>query len=174
MYVTQITDNQAQIDYSLQNQTHKEITMSAEHSYNVNLNWIADRKGVVSSPELDTSIEVVTPPDFPQGIARIWSPEHLYVASVSSCLMTTFLAVAENSKFEYLEFSCDANGVVDRIDRKFMFTEITLKPRLVIESADLEAKALRVLEMSEKACLISNSINTKIHFLPEIVVKELA
>ncbi len=148
--------------------------MSAEHSYNVDLQWIADRKGVVSSPELETSIEVVTPPDFPKGIAGLWSPEHLFVAAVSSCLMTTFLAVAENSKFEYIEFSCGANGVVDRIEKKFMVTEITLKPRLVIDNPENEARALRILEMSEKACLISNSILTKIHFEPEIVVQELA
>lgn len=148
--------------------------MSAEHSYNVDLQWIADRKGVVSSPELETSIEVATPPDFPKGIAGIWSPEHLFVAAVSSCLMTTFLAVAENSKFDYLEFSCTANGVVDRIEKKFMVTEITLKPRLVIDNPENEARALRILEMSEKACLISNSILTKIHFEPEIVVQQLA
>ncbi|TNE73813.1 OsmC family peroxiredoxin [bacterium] len=148
--------------------------MSAEHSYNVNLNWLSDRKGVVSSPELNTSIEVVTPPDFPKGIAGIWSPEHLFVASVSSCLMTTFLAVAENSQFNFIEFSCDANGVVDRIEKRFMVTEITLKPRLVIESAEQEARAQRILEMSEKACLISNSITSTVHFQPEIIVKELA
>jgi peroxiredoxin-like protein len=148
--------------------------MSAEHSYNVDLQWITDRKGVVSSPELETSIEVVTPPDFPKGIAGIWSPEHLFVAAVSSCLMTTFLAVSENSKFDYIEFSCAANGVVDRIEKKFMVTEITLKPRLVIDNPENEARALRILEMSEKACLISNSILTKIHFEPEIVVQELA
>ncbi len=56
-----------------------------------------------SSPVLNTKIEVATPPEFPKGIAGIWSPEHLLVAAVSSCLMTTFLAVAENSKLGICE-----------------------------------------------------------------------
>jgi len=140
--------------------------------YDIQLQWKADRMGVVSSTALPTSIEVATPPDFPKGIPGIWSPEHLFVAAVSSCLMTTFLAVAENSKFEYLEFSCDAKGVVDRKDGKFRVTEITLNPTVVIDNAEAESKAIRIMEMSEKACLISNSITSEIIFNPTVVVKE--
>ena len=114
--------------------------MSSDHMYDIQLQWKADRMGVVSSTALPTSIEVATPPDFPKGIPGIWSPEHLFVAAVSSCLMTTFLAVAENSKFEYLEFSCDAKGVVDRKDGKFRVTEITLNPTVVIDNAEAESK----------------------------------
>lgn len=69
------------------------------HYYNVDANWNTGRKGKLCSPELDTSIciEVATPPAFPKGIAGIWSPEHLFTASVNSCLMMTFLSIAENS-----------------------------------------------------------------------------
>jgi organic hydroperoxide reductase OsmC/OhrA len=63
-----------------------------------------DRKGKLCSPELSKEngpcIEVATPPEFPKGMPGIWSPEHLFTAAVSSCLMTTFLAIAENSKQE--------------------------------------------------------------------------
>ena len=31
------------------------------HIYNVNLKWESDRKGLISSPELPTTIEVATP-----------------------------------------------------------------------------------------------------------------
>jgi peroxiredoxin-like protein len=147
--------------------------MSLDHIYDIHLDWLSDRKGIVSSSALPSQIEVATPPDFPKGMPGIWSPEHLFVAAVSSCLMTTFLAVAENSKLEYSRFTCDATGVVDRKDGKFRVTEITLKPKLIINNAENEAKALRVLEMSEKACLISNSITSEIHFQPEILIQEL-
>mgnify|MGYP000253188924 CR=1 FL=1 len=146
--------------------------MKTDHKYDVQLQWKADRMGVVSSTALPTSIEVATPPDFPKGMAGIWSPEHLFVAAVSSCLMTTFLAVAENSNFDFLEFSCDANGVVDRKDGKFRVTEITLNPTLIIDNEEAEARAIRILEMSEKACLISNSITSEVIFNPTIVIRE--
>lgn len=65
------------------------------HNYNVNLTWTGDRKGTLSSLELHSSIEVATPPQFPKGIEGVWSPEHFYRAAISSCLMTTFLSIAE-------------------------------------------------------------------------------
>ena len=48
-----------------------------EHVYEMSVNWQADRKGIMSSPELNTNIEVATPPQFPKGMEGIWSPEHL-------------------------------------------------------------------------------------------------
>lgn len=141
------------------------------HSYEVNLTWLENRKGIMSSPALDQSIEVATPPEFPKGMPGIWSPEHLFVSAVSSCLMTTFLAVAENSKLDFIKFSCQATGKLDKVDGKFLMTEILLSPVLVIKNADQTEKARRVIEMSEKACLISNSINSKITLDPTITVE---
>ena len=57
------------------------------------------------------------------------------------------------------------------MDGKFSVTEIILKPKLVIPSSQNEAKAMRVLEMSEKACAIANSIKTKITLEAIITVK---
>src|SRR5680860_1616463 len=94
------------------------------HYFNVDLTWNKDRKGRISSPELQDEFEVATPPPFPKGIEWIWSPEHLFTAAVSSCFMTTFLAIAENSKLEYVSFSCPAKGKLEKIDGKFLMTEV--------------------------------------------------
>jgi len=146
--------------------------MENNHNYEVNLQWNNDRKGTISSPVLPSQIEVATPPDFPKGIPGIWSPEHLLVAAVSSCLMTTFLAIAENSKVEFISFECNAIGKVDKVDGKFAVTEITLRPKLVVPSTAHQDRMLRILEMSEKACLISNSINSKIIFEPTVILSK--
>jgi peroxiredoxin-like protein len=141
------------------------------YNYEVNLAWTKDRKGVISSPALQQSTEVATPPEFPKGIEGIWSPEHLFVAAIESCLMTTFLAVAENSKLEFESFSSHATGKLDKVEGKFMMTEVLLQPTLVINNPEHQEKAKRVLEMSEKACLISNSVKSTIIFDPIIIVK---
>jgi peroxiredoxin-like protein len=138
------------------------------HNYQVDLTFIENRKGTLSSPVLTQSVEVATPPEFPKGMPGIWSPEHLFVAAISSCLMTTFLAVSENSKLPFVSFNCEAIGKLDKVDGKFMMTEVTLKPTLVIEQADQYDRAKRILEMSEKACLISNSVKSTIIFEPTI------
>lgn len=138
------------------------------HYYNVNLNWTSDRKGEISSPELKQKIEIATPPQFPKGIERIWSPEHLLTAAVNSCFMTTFLAIAENSKLEFIRFDCSAKGKLEQIDGKFLITEVILEPTLVITKESDKDRAERVLQKSEGACLVSNSIKSKITLIPTI------
>jgi len=138
------------------------------HPYKVNLNWTSDRKGEISSPDLETTIDVATPPEFPKGMKGIWSPEHLFTAAVNSCFMTTFLAIAENSKLEYSEFSCESEGILDQVEGKYLMTEVILKPKLkLINGADVE-KAKKIFQKSEKACLISNSIKSTTSLIGEI------
>jgi peroxiredoxin-like protein len=138
------------------------------HIFNVNLKWVADRIGEVSSPELLDAIDVATPPQFPKGVDGVWSPEHFFTAAVNSCFMTTFLAVAENSKLEFTTFSCESEGILDKVDGKYIMTEIILKPHLkIINEADAE-KAERILHKSESACLISNSIKSQVTLQPTI------
>lgn len=134
-----------------------------KHVYNVALTWKEGRVGEMSSPELPSRIEVATPPEFEKGVSGIWSPEHLYTASVLSCFMTTFLAIAEYSKLEFNSFDCSAEGVLAKEDGKFKMTEITLKPVLVIDDETKRERALRILDKAENACLITNSIKTVVH-----------
>ncbi|MFN7044109.1 MAG: OsmC family protein [Flavobacterium sp.] len=133
-----------------------------KHSYNLSLEWTGDRKGLLSSPEFSSTVEVVTPPEFDKGISGYWSPEHLFTASVLSCFMTTFLAIADYSKLEFEKFECKAEGILETIEGKFLMTEIILKPIVYIKNSEEIEKTERILNKSEKACLISNSIITKV------------
>lgn len=146
--------------------------MSEIHKYNVDLEWISHRKGNLISPELPSEIEVATPPEFPKGMPDIWTPEHLFVAAVNSCLMTTFLAIAENSNLEFISFKTKATGILGKIDGKLQVTEITLRPLLKIPSSTNADRAKRIIEKSEQVCLISNSINSVIHLIAEVIVEE--
>ncbi|MBS1636718.1 MAG: OsmC family protein [Bacteroidetes bacterium] len=140
------------------------------HYYEMSVNWQSDRKGLMTSPELTASIEVATPPQFPKGIEGIWSPEHLFVAAINSCLMTTFLSIAENSKLEFTNFSSRAHGKLEIVDGKYMMSEVTLMPVVHITDPQQKDRAERVLQKSEANCLISNSVKSTIVFKPEIIV----
>ena len=132
------------------------------------LNWESERKGLMSSPVLNENIEVATPPEFPKGIPGIWSPEHLLVAAVNSCLMTTFLAIAENSNFQFINFESNATGKLEKKEGKLMISEILLAPVLTISKETDREKALRILQKAEAACLISNSVKSTILMQAEI------
>ena len=148
------------------------------HFYHIDINWNKERKGIMCSPELTSGltgaggcIEVATPPEFPKGIPGIWSPEHLFTAAVSSCLMTTFLSIAENSKLDFTAFRCASEGKLEQVEGKFLMTEIILKPTVTIVDEKDRERASKVLLKSESACLISNSIKSKVTMLPQIVVE---
>ncbi len=101
----------------------------------------------------------------------IWTPEHLFIASVNSCYMATFLAVAENSQFEFISFDCNSVGIVETINETLAVTQITLKPKVVIKSGEHEEQLKKILEKSNKECLISNSVTTKISLEPIVTVQ---
>ena len=156
----------------------KKLRKMDAHFYNVDIAWKQDRKGLLSSPELintdkadNNGIEVATPPEFPKGIPGIWSPEHLFTAAVSSCLMTTFLSIAENSKLEFTHFECKSKGKLELVDGKFMMSEIILEPSVTIANESDREKAERILNKAEAACLISNSIRSKVTMVPSVRVK---
>lgn len=151
------------------------------HYYHVDIQWDRDRKGMMCSPEIarplspdNGCIEIATPPEFPKGIAGIWSPEHLFTAAVSSCLMTTFLSIAENSKLGFAEFSCKSKGKLENINGKFLMTEVLLEPIITVLDEKDKEKAERVIRKSEDACLISNSIKSKVILSPTIKVGKKA
>ncbi|GJQ63305.1 MAG: hypothetical protein SCALA702_23580 [Melioribacteraceae bacterium] len=141
------------------------------HTYETNLKWEEGRKGNLSAPGLD-SFDVATPPEFKGGIEGIWSPEHLFVASADVCLMTTFLAIAENSNLEFTSYSSSGIGKLDKVDGTVMIYEIELKPVIVVKfEKDIE-RAERIVNKAEHHCLVSNSMKTKIILSPEIVLEK--
>lgn len=146
------------------------------HFYEVNIAWSHDRQGMMCSPELSAvspsagCIEVATPPEFPKGMPGIWSPEHLFTAAVSSCLMTTFLAIAENSKLEFVSFQCGSKGKLEQREGKFLMTEVQLFPVVTIRDEKDRERAMRILQKAEANCLISNSVKSTVVMNPVIEV----
>ena len=141
--------------------------MENKYFYTTEVEWTGERHGDLRAPVLP-KMQVDAPPEF-KGHEGVWTPEHLFVASVNSCFMTTFLAIAENSKLEFVSFSADAKGKLENLEGKgFMMTEVVLRPKLLISHARDAERAGRILQKAEKHCLISNSIKTETRLEPEI------
>jgi organic hydroperoxide reductase OsmC/OhrA len=119
------------------------------------------------APELP-KLDIDAPPEF-KGHEGVWTPEHLFVASVNSCFMTTFLAIAENSKLEFVKFKADAEGKLESVEgRGLMITHVTLRPKLVVKHCRDAERALRIFQKAEKHCLISNSIRSETSLEPQV------
>ena len=140
------------------------------HVYEVNLKWTGKSNGILSSTILPKEIEAATTPEYLKGIKGAWSPEHLLIASINSCLMSTFLTLAENSKLEFVSYESKSLCTVEFINGKNIVTEIILKPKVVIPYSQKPERIKHILEMSKNVCLIANSIKTPIQMKPEIIV----
>lgn len=144
--------------------------MTPELAYEVNLNWKEGRIGELSSPILNEPITCATPPDFPNGVAGLWSPEHLFAASINSCFMATFLAIAYNSKLEIENFSCKTVVTLEMVDGRYLITKATISPTVKLQQAEADSeRAMRVLEKTKAGCLVTNSIKTAITMESTIV-----
>lgn len=143
--------------------------MEDRYLYSTEVEWTQERQGDLCSPVLPC-LHVDAPPEF-KGHDGAWTPEHLFVGAVNSCFMTTFLAIAENSKLDFISFKAAADGKLEKREGQgFVMTEITLRPKLTIRDSRDTARASRILEKAEKHCLISNSIKSEVHLEPEIHV----
>ena len=65
-------------------------------------------------PASGRPIGVAPPEDFPFGDAAAWSPEHLFLASLSSCTLLAFLAHAANGEIDVASYTADVSGTITR------------------------------------------------------------
>jgi organic hydroperoxide reductase OsmC/OhrA len=109
------------------------------------------------------------PPLAFDGPGDAWSPEHLLLAAVEACFLFTLRGVARASRVEFTAIEISATGTVDRRDGAVRFTEIVLRPRLTVRPGADRDRVMRVLEKSEKACLVSASLATPVRLEAEII-----
>lgn len=147
-------------------------TSDDQHEYKVSLTRSGKRTADLHAPGISQKIEVATPPQFPGGIDGIWSPEHLYTASVVSCFFTSFEAIAEYSKFDFTDLKVESSGILEKADGKYVMSKVLLKPLLTIKDASNEKKGYRLLEKAEQICLITRSVKTEVHLDPKVVTEE--
>ena len=144
--------------------------MTDAHDYRIDVRSTGFKTGTFTpTDEALPALDVASPPQFggPEGV---WSPEHLFVAALSSCLMTTFRAIAKASNIEVLEYSDSATGRLVRDDsRMYAFDLVTLRPSVVVADEAHIDRTLRILQKAEAACLISRSVASEIVMEPTVL-----
>ena len=137
--------------------------------YKNSIKWQSEKRGLLSSSG-KPDIEVATPPEF-RGHPGIWTPEDLFIASVNACIMTTFLYYAEKEGIRFLSYESLAEGVLEWIEGRLVFSEIEVKPFVSVRQNSDVQKVRQIIEASKKSCLISNSIKCEVKVFPEIKIE---
>lgn len=132
----------------------------------------ASQSGPVAVKADDLCEIVTAPPAEFGGPGDKWSPESLLVASVADCFILTFRAVSRASKLDWTDITCTAKGKLERVERNTQFTEMTVKVKLIVPEGTDIAKTERLLQKSEDACLISNSLHATRHLETEVEIAQ--
>jgi organic hydroperoxide reductase OsmC/OhrA len=109
------------------------------------------------------AIEVGPPGGFPGADEGRWSPEHLYLASLATCMMLSFLAHADHADVEVEEYTSAIEGTIRRRadDGRYAFTAIQVRPRIVVARGGRET-AMGFLAKAERDCFISASTSAEV------------
>jgi organic hydroperoxide reductase OsmC/OhrA len=136
--------------------------------YNAKSTWSSARRGMLSAAG-KPNIVVGSPPEF-KGEPDVWAPEELLVGSLNTCMMLTFLTLAQRQGLTPIGYESAAEGLLDNVEGKYHITEVTVRPRVTLKSETELELARKSMESVEAHCFIANSIDARITLTPEFVV----
>ncbi len=138
--------------------------------FEVECNWVTGTTGVLHAADAEGIINVGTPVAF-GGKGKPWTPEHLFLSSMCSCFMSTYLSIMQKVGLSIVHLECSAVGQVKAVGGILKFSQVDLYPKIHIVSEILKSKATLVLEKTHKHCLVSNSVNATILYHSEVILQ---
>ena len=143
--------------------------MAQTHHFSAKLTWTGAAKGVTSSYESysrDYVIDVPGKSPLPGSADKVFrgdssrhNPEDLLVMSLSACHMLTYLAEAARAGVHVVAYADEASGTMQLHDGKMRFTEVSLRPQVVIAAGSDAAQATQLHDKAHEHCFIANSVN---------------
>lgn len=138
------------------------------HVYRVVTTAASDDSDVILKSEGLSDLATAPPLEF-GGPGNRWSPETLLTGAVCDCFVLGFRSIATASRLEWTRLEVEVEGVLSRVERRMLFTEMRIHARLTVPAGQ-ETKAPRLLEKAEEVCLITNSLSAQVRYQGEVVV----
>ena len=146
--------------------------------YNVKLNWEADSgdfsyKKYTRTHEWifggGTKVIASAAPEY-LGNAGLVNPEEAFAASLASCHLLTFLAIASYKNYKITNYKDEVTAVVEKnADKKLAVTKVILRPAVSFsnDNAPGRKELMKMHDKAHKECFIANSVLTEIVVEPE-------
>jgi peroxiredoxin-like protein len=133
--------------------------------YKAKTTWTSARRGSLSAAE-KSNIVIGSPPEF-KGEPDVWTPEELLVGSLNTCIMLTFLSLAQARGLTPAAYESEAEGLLENVEGRFCITEVTVRPQITVKQEGELERARELMERAEGECFISNSIKSKVKIIAE-------
>ena len=147
--------------------------MATAHQFAGRLSWRAGGAGLTAGNHQmmfdgRPGLELSGAPQYRGDPSRL-SPEDLFVASLASCQMLSYLALAGRAGVTVLAYDDSPVGTLSIADKKMRMTEVVLLPRITLAGGADTAKALALVDTAHQNCFIANSVTCAVHVEPVIV-----
>jgi organic hydroperoxide reductase OsmC/OhrA len=151
------------------------------HNYKLRVTWTGNQGTGTSSyraysrsheisAEGKPSIAGSSDPAFHGDPAR-WSPEDLLVAALSACHKLWYLGLCAQEGITVVAYEDDAEGsMVESGDGSGQFTEVVLRPKVVLAAGSDIEKARALHHTAHEKCFIAKSVNFLVKCVPDVSV----
>lgn len=144
--------------------------MAKQHLYKTNLVWIGNKgSGTMDYRSYDRDFKIEISGKTPiqgssdsifLGDESKYNPEDLLLSSVSSCHMLWYLHLCAKNGIVVIDYKDKAEGIMtENADGSGKFTEITLRPDVIVSKADDISLANALHAEASKMCFIASSVN---------------
>ncbi|NYI07825.1 OsmC family protein [Allostreptomyces psammosilenae] len=152
------------------------------HSYALTVNWTGNLgTGTGSYAGYSRDHEITAPgkpvllgssdPSFRGDPAR-YNPEELLVASLSQCHMLWYLGLCPGAGVTVTAYRDEPTGtMLEEPGGAGHFTEVVLRPRITVASAEMVEAATALHERAHAMCFIARSVNFPVRHEPVIEVE---
>jgi organic hydroperoxide reductase OsmC/OhrA len=150
--------------------------MATEHRFSARLRWDKSAPGSeAGNHRVEFSgrpaIEVSAAPQYKGDASRL-NPEELFVASLASCQMLTYLALARGSRLDVVSYEDEATATLAMADKRMRITGVLLRPRIMVAPGGDVAKATALVESAHRGCFIANSVACTVRCEPQIEIAQ--
>lgn len=152
--------------------------MSKEHTYQLVTTWTGNlgagtagyksyaRTHEITAPEKPLAIPGSSDPAF-RGDPSRYSPEELFVASLSACHMLWYLHLCSDAGVVVTSYRDEAQGtMVEHSDGSGELTRVTLRPQVTLASAEKVRLAQELHGKAHTLCFIARSVRCYVAIEP--------
>jgi organic hydroperoxide reductase OsmC/OhrA len=107
------------------------------------------------------NIIVSSPPEF-RGKPDNRAPEELLVGSINTCILLTFITLAQGRGLIPAAYESEAEGLPENVEGKYLITEVTVRPRITVKSQADVGPIREAIASTESRCFMSNSVKAKV------------
>ena len=106
------------------------------------------------------------------GDSALPNPEDMLLAALSACHMLSYLALCARAGIHVLAYEDEAAGEMTVKQKALRFTDVLLRPKVVLAPGGDRAKAEALHATAHRQCFIANSVNFPVRHAASTTIAE--